>query len=137
MYGPRFLKESENQQLVAIPGVEDQSENAIKVEDVSNVAFRIVDSMVHYMLDNKKFKRPDDCGLELGAKQVVRIEDLLQIFVDHHDLMTDFLKRILNQFSETNMFRHLERLTQIKLYNRLLECYLVKKQRIDAEVERK
>lgn len=30
----------------------------------------------------------------------------------------------------------MERLTQIKLYNRLLECYLVKKQRIEAEMER-
>ena len=67
---------------------------------------------------------------------MVRIEDLLQIFVDHHDLMTDFLKRILNEFSEAR-FNDLERLTQIKLYNRLLECYLVKKQRIDAEIERK
>lgn len=30
----------------------------------------------------------------------------------------------------------MERLTQIKLYNRLLECYLVKKQRLEAEIER-
>ena len=50
--------------------------------------------------------------------------------------MTDFLKRILTEFSEAR-YNDLERLTQIKLYNRLLECYLVKKQRIDAEVERK
>ena len=72
----------------------------------------------------------------MGPKQVVRIEDLLQIFVDHHDLMTEFLKRILNEFTEAR-FHDLERLTQIKLYNRLLECYLVKKQRVDAEIERK
>ena len=50
--------------------------------------------------------------------------------------MTDFLKRILSEFSGAR-FHDLERLTQIKLYNRLLECYLVKKQRIEAEVERK
>ena len=49
--------------------------------------------------------------------------------------MTDFLKRILNEFAGAR-FQDLERLTQIKLYNRLLECYLVKKQRIDAEIER-
>jgi len=49
--------------------------------------------------------------------------------------MTDFLKRILSEFSAAR-FHDLERLTQIKLYNRLLECYLVKKQRIDAEIER-
>ena len=40
--------------------------------------------------------------------------------------MTEFLKRILNAFTEAR-FHDLERLTQIKLYNRLLECYLVKK----------
>ena len=56
--------------------------------------------------------------------------------MDHHDLMTDFLKRILTEFSDAR-FHDLERLTQIKLYNRLLECQLVKKQRIDAEIERK
>ena len=50
--------------------------------------------------------------------------------------MTDFLKRILTEFSDAR-FHDLERLTQIKLYNRLLECQLVKKQRIDAEIERK
>ena len=60
----------------------------------------------------------------------------MQVFVDHHDLMTDFLKRILTEFSDAR-FHDLERLTQIKLYNRLLECQLVKKQRIDAEIERK
>ena len=114
----------------------DRDESVISAEDVSNVAFRIVEAMVHYMISGKQFKRQEDRGLELGPKQVVRIEDLLQIFVDHHDLMTEFLKRILDQFSEAVMYVHLECLTQIKLYNRLLECYLVKKQRIDAEVER-
>ena len=72
----------------------------------------------------------------LGKNQRVRIEDILQIFVDQHDLMTDFLKRILDEYkSEANRerFKDLEKLTQIKLYNRLLECYLVKKQRLEME----
>ena len=51
--------------------------------------------------------------------------------------MTDFLKRILDEFRDPARFQNLERLTKIKLYNRLLECYLVKKQRIDHEIERK
>ena len=105
------------------------------MEDVSDVAFRIVEAMVFYSAHGQNFQRPQDRHLELLPKQVVRVEDLLQIFVDHHDLMTDFLKRILTEFSGKR-FKDLESLTQIKLYNRLLECYLVKKQRIDAEIER-
>ena len=110
-------------------------DRSITLEDISDVAFRIVEAMVWYTAHGNSFTRQQDRHLELGPKQVVRIEDLLQIFVDHHDLMTDFLKRILTEFSD-DRFHDLERLTQIKLYNRLLECYLVKKQRLDAEIER-
>ena len=112
------------------------NDRVITMEDVSDVAFRIVEAMVYYTAHGNHFARQSDKHLELGPKQVVRIEDLLQVFVDHHDLMTDFLKRILTEFSDAR-FHDLERLTQIKLYNRLLECQLVKKQRIDAEIERK
>lgn len=112
------------------------NDRIITMEDVSNVAFSIVEAMVYYTAHGQQFARAVDKHLELGPKQVVRIEDLLQIFVDHHDLMTDFLKRILSEFSDAR-FNDLEKLTQIKLYNRLLECYLVKKQRIDADIERK
>ena len=69
----------------------------------------------------------------------MRIEDLLQIFVDQHDLMTDFLKRILDEYKDERnkeRYKDLEKLTQIKLYNRLLECYLVKKQRLEIEREK-
>lgn len=113
-----------------------ENEKTITMRDVSDVAFRIVEAMVYYTAHGNHFARKEDLHLTLGPKQVVRIEDLLQVFVDHHDLMTDFLKRILDQFTDAR-FHDLERLTQIKLYNRLLECYLVKKQRIDAKIERK
>ena len=51
--------------------------------------------------------------------------------------MTDFLKQILDdpQF-KGDRYKNLESLTEIKLYNRLLECYLVKKQRYEAEIEK-
>ena len=96
------------------------------MEDVSNVAFSIVEAMVFYTAHGQQFAPQQDKPLELGRKQVVRIEELLQIFVDHHDLMTDFLKRILSEFSDAR-FKDLAKLTKLKLYNRLLECYLVKK----------
>jgi len=75
-------------------------DRSITLEDVSDVAFRIVEAMVYYTAHGGHFARQQDRHLELGPKQVVRIEDLLQIFVDHHDLMTDFLKRILTEFSD-------------------------------------
>jgi hypothetical protein len=58
------------------------------------VALDIVISMVYYKAHGNQFIRQidKDKKLELGPKQEVLIEDLLQIFVDHHDLMTDFLK---------------------------------------------
>ena len=80
--------------------------------------------------------RAQDQHLHLGKNQIVRIEDLLQIFVDQHDLMTEFLKKILDEYKDERnkeRFKDLEKLTQIKLYNRLLECYLVKKQRLENE----
>ena len=62
---------------------------------------------------------------------------MLQIFVDHHDMMTDFLKQILdNPQFKGDRFKNLESLTSLKLYNRLLECYLVKKQKLEAEIAR-
>ena len=141
MYGPKLLKECELQrktQTTATFSAMERGKNddkSITMEDVSDVAFRIVEAMVYYTAHGQQFQRQQDKHLELGHKEVVRVEDLLQIFVDHHDLLTDFLKRILTEFSGAR-FNDLERLTQIKLYNRLLECYLVKKQRIDAEIER-
>ena len=140
MYGPKLLKECElqrKQQTTTFTAMErgKNDDKSITMEDVSDVAFRIVEAMVFYTAHGQQFQRQQDKHLELGPKQVVRVEDLLQIFVDHHDLLTDFLKRILTEFSGAR-FNDLERLTQIKLYNRLLECYLVKKQRIDAEIER-
>ena len=71
------------------------NDRVITMEDVSEVAYKIVEAMVYYTAHGNHFARQSDKHLELGPKQVVRIEDLLQIFVDHHDLMTDFLKRIL------------------------------------------
>lgn len=107
MYGPKLLKECEHQQRNAtvssqISMIEKgrADDRSITMEDVSDVAFRIVEAMVYYTAHGNAFARQQDRHLELLPKQVVRIEDLLQIFVDHHDLMTDFLKRILTEFSD-------------------------------------
>ena len=140
MYGPKLLRECEKQRddphsTVSVIQSNKPDDKSITMEDISDVAFRIVEAMVFYTAHGQAFRK-QDAHLELNAKQVVRVEDLLQIFVDHHDLMTEFLERILNAFSEQR-FNDLERLTQIKLYNRLLECYLVKKQKVDSDIEKK
>ena len=84
MYGPKLLKECENQQRSAtasqhIQMIERGKDNdrVITMEDVSNVAFRIVEAMVYYTAHGNHFARASDKHLELGPKQVVRIEDLL------------------------------------------------------------
>lgn len=101
MYGPKLLKECENQQRNHYAQViQNRDDRSITLEDVSDVAFRIVEAMVYYTAHGNAFAKQQHRHLKLGPKQVVRIEDLLQIFVDHHDLMTDFLKRILNEFSD-------------------------------------
>jgi len=52
-----------------------------------DVAFSIVRSLVMYTAHGNQFVEKGDEDLTLG-KGSVKIEDLLQIFVDHHDLMT-------------------------------------------------
>ena len=84
MYGPKLLKECENQsrnttmtsQITMIEKGRDNDRH-ITLDDVSDVAFRIVEAMVYYTAHGDHFARQQDRHLELGPKQVVRIEDLL------------------------------------------------------------
>ena len=56
-------------------------------------------------------------------KQKIRIEDLLQIFVDDANQMKEFLYHVLETYGEQNAAQ-LKELTALNLYHRLLECYL-------------
>lgn len=74
MYGPKFLKECENQQRNAtvssqISMIEGrQDDRSITMEDVSDVAFRIVEAMVYYTAHGNAFARQQDRHLKLEAK---------------------------------------------------------------------
>ena len=52
---------------------------------------------------------------------------MLQIFVDDIDQLKNFIKFVIEEFGETRP-KELEKLTNINLYHRLLECYLYKNQ---------
>lgn len=60
---------------------------------------------------------------EMKKNQKIRIEDLLQIFVDDIGQMKDFLYHVIDVYGEQNQ-KTLEQLTSLNLYHRLLECYL-------------
>ena len=106
MYGPKLLKQCEKQDRENnknyptynfMEARTKEDERTLTTKDVMDVAFRIVQALVYYVA-NGKFRQ--DSNLNLGKNQVVRIEDLLQIFVDQHDLMTDFLKKILDEYKD-------------------------------------
>jgi hypothetical protein len=55
----------------------------------------------------------------------VKIEELLQIFVDHPDDLREFLEFVIKSYSDKVDFKQ-RNLTDINLHHRLLECYLYK-----------
>lgn len=70
----------------------------------------IARAMIDYTKNGNKFKTKQFKDYELKVNQRVRIEDLLQIFVDHPDMLKDFIKFIIEEFGETHP-RELEKLT--------------------------
>lgn len=57
----------------------------------------------------------------------MRIEDLLQIFVDDLELVKDFLTFVIDELGD-KFSTELEQLTTINLYHRLLEYMLYSRQ---------
>lgn len=70
-------------------------------------------------------------GYSVG-QQAVKIEELLQIFVDHPDHLRKFLEFFISTFGEKVDFKQ-RQLTEINLHHRLLECYLYKNQSLETE----
>jgi len=83
---------------------------------------------VDYTKHNKKFELPQyKEKYALKQHQKVRIEDLLQIFVDDLELVKQFLQFVIDEIGVKNP-KELEQLTTINLYHRLLEYLLYSKQ---------
>ena len=83
--------------------------------------------MVEYTRDKKQFKSEQFKKFTLKNHQKVKIEDLLQIFVDDLDLVKEFLQFIIEEFGD-KFATELEQLTTINLYHRLLEYMLYNRQ---------
>ena len=67
-----------------------------------------------------------------AGQNPVKIEELLQIFVDHPDQLRSFLEKLIRDHNSID-FKQLH-LTDINLHHRLLECYLYANQTIDTKL---
>lgn len=80
------------------------------------------------MIEYKKIKQFKSEGIRHyqwdAAKQKIRIEDIMQIFVDDIGQMKDFLQHVIETYGNENFEKYLKELTSLNLYHRLLECYL-------------
>lgn len=81
------------------------------------------------MVEHKKHRRfvsDQFRNFEIKEKQKIKIEDLLQIFVDDIAQMKDFLQYVIETFGGESTEKYLKELTAptMNLYHRLLECYL-------------
>lgn len=74
----------------------------------------------------KRFTSEQYKQYELKKNQRVRIEDLLQIYVDDIELQKEYLKFVIDTAS--NYKDVLEKITTLNLYHRLLESYLYQRQ---------
>jgi hypothetical protein len=86
----------------------------------------LVRNIVGALIEHKKVRRfvsEQYRGYELKDKQKIRIEDLLQIFVDDINQMKEFLYFVIETYGEQNAAQ-LKDLTSLNLNHRLLECYL-------------
>ena len=95
-------------------------------QKLMNLTKDVVKALVQ-RANNGKFGDPKK--YDLRANELVKIEDLLQIFVDHPDYLREFLQYVIK---EHNNFDFIGKgLSSIKLHHRLLECYLYKNQTLE------
>ncbi len=80
----------------------------------------------------KKFTSDAYKHYELKEKQRIRIEDIIQIFVDDIPQMKEFLQYVIETYGSQNEAQ-LKELTALNLYHRLLECYLYLNQNISLQ----
>ena len=95
-------------------------------ERIYNIVSDIAKALINYTKDKRVFKEQFS-SYTLKTNQKVKIEDLLQIFVDDLELVKRFLQEIINTYGEKNS-AELDQLTTINLYHRLLEYMLYSRQ---------
>jgi hypothetical protein len=90
-----------------------------------------VGALIEYK-KQKKFTSDAYKHYELKEKQRIRIEDIIQIFVDDIPQMKEFLQYVIETYGSQNEAQ-LKELTALNLYHRLLECYLYLNQNISLQ----
>jgi len=127
-YVPKLLKIKED-----VSGKTDLKDAISKRNDNSK---RILDNvkniaraLCEYTKNNKKKFDTDEFNKKFTLKshQKVRIEDLLQIFIDDLELAKKFLTFVIEDLGQQYQ-TELDQLTQINLYHRLLEYMLYSRQ---------
>lgn len=147
IYGPKLLKEAEKQkkrdQNSLMTQTLKKTGDALD-EEVVGILKEVVKALIDYQTHDQKFTLKQFKQFELRKNQRVRIEDVLQVFIDHHDHLTEFIKFVIEEFQKLHELndggigaRSIQSLTQINLYHRLLECYLYRQQSIETEIKNK
>ena len=119
-YVPKILKKK----------ADEKDDNKSKRQDFARRILEIVKEISKALIDYQKNKKKFENfkKFTLKSHQRVRIEDLLQIFVDDLDLVKKFLGFVIEEFGNEKWGQHLDQLTQINLYHRMLEYQLYSRQ---------
>lgn len=124
MYAPKLFKaitQAKNQERQGAISLLDLNKQTL-LDQLQNLVRNIVGALIEYK-KQKKFTSDQYKHYELKEKQRVRIEDLIQIFVDDIPQMKEFLQYVIETYGNQNEAQ-LKELTSLNLYHRLLECYL-------------
>ena len=122
-YVPKLLKK-QNDAVATTDFAKMKEEGGVRrsqQKKILDIVKEIARALVEYTKNKKKF--PAESKFTLKSHQKVRIEDLLQIFVDDLELVKQFLKFVIEDLGQ-KFPKEIEQLTQINLYHRLLEYYL-------------
>lgn len=85
---------------------------------------KIVGALIEYK-KHKKFVSEQYKQLDMSSKRGIKVEDLLQIFVDDINQMKDFLQHVIETYGGESTEKYLTEIASgMNLYHRLLECYL-------------
>jgi hypothetical protein len=119
VYGPKILKHStaqhERRQLHSTMGPS------------------LSEKLMHLVQRIAEDATSNDSAKSYAPGQIpVKIEELLQIFVDHPDHLRTFLEYVVLTLGERGVDFNQRRLTDINLHHRLLECYLYKNQSLET-----
>lgn len=91
------------------------------------MAKEIIAALVDYTENGNKFTEQFSSYV-LKPYQKVLIDDIVQIFFEHTEICLELLEHLKLMYGGSRA-ETLKKITYFNIYNRLLECYLVLRQR--------